>query len=410
MKQLARISGDILSSGVFQDDDSQAAPLFVDAANVYFSSKKIQPFPGGKAKFLTGIAAPILGIEAARIAGQPTIFYGTASTLYSWDEVTGIQVLVTGYSGLPDATSTTPASLWRIVPWNQWVIATNGKDPPQIWKGGSFAPLAGISSVFSTATEFVKWKQYLIAIGLDTAENDVAWSDTGNPEVWAPTATNDAGSLKVIDTEAELRAARLLNNSVVLYGHNSMHALNFLRSREVFGVQRLLTGIGAFSKFAVTSLRGQHYGFGPRGIWRTDGVSYDYIHTPAVRQTLLSSVNEDQASKVLAYHDARAEAIVFFYPSGSSKINNAGYAYNYRDRSWSPIVLDRSTATNNGIFPFPLTGSAAGLIFDQSLFNSVATPSVDSSIALPATYSVSVGFGSSGFGAGGFGGLQNGSG
>lgn len=400
MRELAVIKGEILSSGVYTAHDSQVAPLYVDSSNILFADRKVQPFPGGLQLFVpeTGegavtIDAPILGIEAVRISGLRKLFFGTGNALLSWDETNGLVQQGTGYSRTENQTSLLNASSWSILQWGDWVLATNGLDTPQIWKGSSFADLTNLGTEFTTAEIFVKWRQYLFAINLSSGSNRVAWCDTNDVEVWTPTASNDAGSLFIRDMESEITAARLLQDNLLVYGYNSVYAINFLQSRQVFGSQHLLNGIGAYSQHAVTTFQGKHYGFGPRGIWMTDGVSYEYIHSPAVKETVLNNVNEDQASKIVAYHDARLECLLFFYPTLGATNNDAGLAYNYKTGSWNPLVLARSAATDNGVFPYPITGSVAGVVYNQSEPTLEVAPTVDSTIAVPATMAIAVGYG-----------------
>lgn len=398
MRELAKLEGEILSSGVFKDFDSQAAPLYTDSSNILFADRLVKPFPSGSSLFATGVATPILGVEAVRISGLRKLFYGTGNTLYSWDESNGVVSQGTGYSRVADQTSLINASTWSIVQWGDWVLATNGLDAPQIWKGSSFTGLSGLGTEFSTAKIFVKWRQYLFAVNLSSGTTRLAWCDTNNVEAWTPTATNDAGALFLRELESEIAAARLLGDNLLVYGSNTVHGINFLQSRQVFGSQHLLTGIGAYSQHSVTSYQNKHYGFGPRGIWVSDGVSFDYIHSPAVRDEVLSNVNEDQASKIVAYHDARLESLVFFYPTLNSTDNDAGLAFNYTTNSWNPLTLARSAACDNGIFAYPITGAVSGSIYDQSAYALQTLPTVDSSIAVPATVSMTIGYGELAYG------------
>tara|TARA_R110002153_G_scaffold274298_2_gene448192 strand:+ start:11649 stop:12884 length:1236 start_codon:yes stop_codon:yes gene_type:complete len=398
MRSIGKINGEILSSGVFAAFDAQSAPLYTDASNILFADQLVQPFPNGSLVIASGQSAPILGLEAVRISGLRKLFYGTGNGLFSWDVTNGNVQHGTGYSRVADQTTLANASTWSILQWGDWVLATNGIDAPQIWKGSSFGALSGLGSEFATAKTFVKWRQYLFAVNLDVGNNRIAWCDTNDVEDWVPTASNDAGALFIRDMESEIIAARLLQDNLLLYGHNSVYGINFLQSRQVFGSQHLLTGIGAYSQHAVTSFQGKHYGFGPRGIWVSDGVSFDYIHTPAVKDTVLNNVNEDQASKIIAYHDARLDCLIFFYPTLGSTNNDAGLAFNYKTNSWNPLDLARSAATDNGVFSYPVTGSVSGSLYNQSAYELVATPTVDSSIAVPATFAMQFGYGGGAYG------------
>jgi hypothetical protein len=374
--RLARIAGGIIGSGVFPDFDSQAAPLYKNAKNMLFRENKVTPFPGGVQFVQTDETDAIIGLEQLSVANVKSIFWGTESKLRAWQEDTGaVSTEGTGYS--LDAAA---GDAWRIVPWGNGALAVSGTSAGLLeWNNwaasaGGWSAVSDFNTEWTSAYELIRFKEYAIALNLDSLRDGLAWCDTGDATTWAATATNNAGSIRVRDLECSIYGARLLRDSVVFFSLDSMYALQVINSRKVFGIQRLLTGIGTRGKFAITAAKGQIFGWGPKGLWVTDGVTYDYIHTPAVKQFLLTDLNEDYANRILCYHDNRIESVVFFYPAGTSTSPNKGIAFNYRTRSWSPLEADRLCASDIGQFSFPATASSVGKIYKQSLFNTPPTP------------------------------------
>lgn len=368
---LARFDGEVLGTGVFPDYKSQAAPLFTAARNILFRERKLTPFPGGVDLFTTGLSTPISGIEQVKVHGEPHVFYGTNTNLYSWNETEGIQTEGTGYSA-----NYTSGLLWRITPWSTEVLAVNGTSDGLLrWQNhsGGFGAVSDFNSNYTSAQELIRWRQFAIALNLGTMEDGLAWCNTNDITTWTPTATNRAGSIRVRDLEAGINAAKHLRDAVVFFSLDSMYALNYVGGNEVFSIQRLQRGIGANGKYAITSVQGEIYGFGPKGMYVTDGNTYRYIHTPAVKEFVLTDLNEDARDRIMVYHDNRIESVIFMYPAGTSLYPNKGIAYNYRTGSWSPLEVDRTCASDIGVYEFPVTGSYTGRILEQSQFNTPPT-------------------------------------
>lgn len=410
--RLARVSGPVIGSGVFPDLDSQSAPLFDTSNNILFRQNKVTPFPGGVPFFNTGEQDAILGLEQVSLSCGRTVFWGTETKLRAWREDTGVvSTEGSGYSldGLA-------GDSWRIVPWSATALAVSGTDAGLLrwtdWSpSGGFEAVTEFNSEYTSAYELVRFGEYAIALNLDGAGDRLAWCDTSDPTTWVPAANNSAAALRVRDLECNIFGAKLFRDAVAFFSLDSMYALTPINSRKVFGAQRLLTGIGVRGKLALATASGQIFGWGPKGLWVTDGVVFDYIHTPAVKQFLLADLNEDYANRILAYHDSRIESVVFFYPAGSSTAPNKGIAFNYKTRSFSPLEADRTCASDLGLFSFPITASSQGTIFQQSLFDTPPTPNLSFTVAARATgATVRAGYGYLTYGDLGYGGVWDGPG
>jgi hypothetical protein len=407
--RLKRWAGDELVSGLNLDQPSQSAILWETGSNVIFRGRSIRPFPGGASLFPKTTDKVITGILdlSARVEGKPSIVFGTDADLRIWNQTDGQTIPGTGYTGRQDDTvAGLIASRWSIVQWNDWIIATNGKDLPQIYKTTSFGNL-NVSTLFTTCEIFLKWRQFLIGFNLSDGGNHIRWPNLDNPEDWTPTASNRAGGIYAQDAN-DIKAAVALGESILFYDAGTAHQLEYLGGNDVFGSHKLLEGIGAVGKNAVCEAIGRHWGVGSRGLWVSDGAAYEYIDNPMVRDYFRGRLNTEQQSKVVCYNDLFTKHVVIFFPGTTSLENNEGIAFNYEDKFWTKISFGRSCAADNGIFSYAVAGGTNGDVFAQSLNTVISAEGGNPNMPIDViSAQIISGFGELGFGNGGFGGTTN---
>lgn len=403
IQQLGRFQQELLG-GLTPDLPSKDSAFFVDGSNVLYSDGGVQPFPA-QFRLVDKLAvAPVMGMLECVRAGARELFWGTPSALYRYIEGSGLSSVGSGYTGLVDQAGVVQPSLWSIESWGSWVLATNGKDAPQIFKTTSFGNLAG--TTFTTAEIFLRYKAYMLAINTSNSGNAVEWCDYDDPETWTPAATNHARGLYLRDMDSPIKAAKVLGSNIVVYSLGMARILTWTDMPNFFGAFPGAVGIGAVGKHAVVDVAGIHYGFGPLGIWKSDGLQYQYIDVPAVHDAIYDDLNKDQVAKVVAWHDRLHGLVVFFYPGLGSTINNKAYAYNYKYKHWMPPGFARSAATNLDVFKFPIFGTSTGdILYMDIVGTDVATPGAP--LALAYTAKLTMGLGEGGIGHLGLGGVVN---
>lgn len=366
MKDLFKLpGGPEIASGLMPSVDPQNATLWVDGRNITFGEGFVAKTAGWERQFNSPTTLPVRGMGQNIAGNVRRIFFGDAQSLHVWNETT-VQTVGTGFTGNANETVGFPASVWSFAPFGSWMLATNGKDAPQVWKGsGSFAPLSGVT--FSKAELFVRQGPYILAMNTSVGPNEIAWCHDDNVELWSPAITNTAGAITLRDMPSEIVAAVKLADAIAVYGRNSMHVLRYVGMPYVFGAFPALEGIGAVSKAAVVSIGRLNFGFGPSGIWQTDGVSFEYIDTPQIREYLLTNVNltraAGQPSKICAWHNDRAQEVVFSYPKGNALEPNESVSYNYKTKAWSLHSYGRTAGMERLVFDLPIATDKDGNVY-----------------------------------------------
>lgn len=336
-------------AGLYPGLKGRKAPLLVDGQNLIFDEMSIQPLAGVQPLGTKIASTPIRGITETLLAGVRNVFFASDTHLYRYEEGAGITQVGSGYTG--------QGKLWSLQRWGNWIVATNGVDPPQIWKASTFSPLTGLT--FTWAEIFMRNRTFMVAFNTSNGPEYVEWSKIDNVEDWARTNPT-AGYVPVRDMPGPIVAAVPLGREIAFYSASTMHILSFLGTRYTYGYDLLLKGIGAVGKHAVCAAGAFNYGFSLEGIWRTDGTGFQFISSPAMRDYVFDDLNVGQVHKVVTVHNPKRSSVMLFYPSANSLENNRGVVVDYERQTWSKIGYGRAALIKEGVFPNILSGDEVG--------------------------------------------------
>jgi hypothetical protein len=396
---IGTLDGTALASGVYKDLPHSEAPLWVDASNVYFSDKSVQPIPGQYILTSSQTGVAIKGLKASLINSVPTLFYGTFEKLYSFTVSGGAIEVGSGYG---DGNVNTD-NLWSFARWSDWMLATNNLNLPQINKGSGFVTLGGLGTI-TRFKFFVPFGEYMLGV----TDNTIYFCSRANVEVWTAAANNSAGSITPQDMDGPFMGGVPYGDSVLLFTRNSMHVVSYIGPPTYFASKAVAKSAGIWGINSVTVRDKMAYGHGPGGFFVTDGDSHVYIDEGTVHDDVMADRNLDAMQRSLVWHSKYTKQIVFWWPGAGQAENSRGYGYNYgqTEGTWAPRTDGRVSAEEQGIFPWGILGDASGGIYAE---NNVGDPvSIqDGSISALGSGLLTLRFGWSGFGQGGFGGTSS---
>jgi len=358
-------------------------PLLFDDATGDFDDAPGDFDDGGPGTtYSNSLAVPINGLLQQRLStGGLAVYIGTATSL---QRTTGGAVASLGglYQGFTDQLETTPATLWSMESWGDWTFAANGIDAVQVYKEDettAFAALAGV--LVDTAEIVLRLGQFLLLFNTSDSDRGYSWCAAGQPENWDPVQYPTAGQAIVRELPGAMVAAVMLGDAIMMYGANASFRLSFVQAPFMFGHKRAATGIGALSKHSVVEANGRHYGWGPLGIWASDGSeAFDYISDPALRSYITDNLNTAQQTKIWGWHDEAQSRIVWYYPKGSDTDNSESLAYGYLNNSWTIGDYGRSAATERSVLDYPTGGTATGGLFAQGRTDNAAGSALAKSV------------------------------
>jgi len=189
----------------------------------------------------------------------------------------------------------------------------------------------------------------------------IRWSnvdaDVGpQPEVWQPTATNNAGFLR-IKSGSEIIAATNTRQETLVWTDYSLTSIQFLGTNEVFGLQELSNSISIMGPKVVAEANNLVFWMGNDKFFVYSG-RVDTLPT-TLKRFIFDDINREQSQLFFAGTNREFNEVIWFYVSGTSDEIDRYVIYNYQEQIWyygnlertawiDASVSDHATALTNG--------------------------------------------------------------
>lgn len=338
MQKIADLNNaQLLTRGLYPDLPKNQAQLFFSGSNIDFDVTGVVKTRGNS--YLDNVATPIYAIAQSYVNGLRRAYFAEADKLWSWT-VGGKAQIGSGYGGL---------GYWSMVPWGSWLIATNDFDVPQVWKDDG-NPASALADVRRPRFRLVKRHQNRI---LGFFGQSVDWSSDSNPELWDPAENNSAGGQLIRDLDSDITAAcQLSTTNLGVYSFDKMVVMSYIGSPFFYGFPTTIPGIGAWNDSGVMQVGNRNYGFGPKGFWTTDGISFDYIDRPQIKNWVLTQLDKNNSRRIVGVHDSFMTMVKWWFPCLDGVIRGVGF--NYKDPAWTIYEQPFTAAVEQEVFDFPL--------------------------------------------------------
>ena len=266
---------------------------------------------------------------------------------------------------------------WSLDNFGEVLVATIFDGKTFTWDAGASNPRANRASLttsgFSTsanptATRFTLVSdrdRHLFHFGTETTIGNpltqdpmfVRFSNQEDLNVYAPTATNTAGTFR-LDTGNKITAALQGKDYVFVLTDLAAYVIQFVGPPFTFSVRQVGTNCGCIAQHAASYVNGVVYWMsGEGGCFAYDGtvkalpcLVEDFVFT--TRNGDLG-INYDAADIVYSSPNTLYTEVNWFYPkSGSEQIDRC-VTYNYQENCWTTSSLDRTTYQDQGVFNLP---------------------------------------------------------
>ncbi|MBX7249344.1 MAG: hypothetical protein K1X35_09930 [Caulobacteraceae bacterium] len=256
-----------------------------------------------------------------------------------------------------------PAAVWTLDTWGQHLVACcEGDGKLYEWTLDSAVaaqPIAaaptGLRGVVVTAENFI------FALG----DRRVSWCDQADSADWTPAATNQAGDLD-LQTPGRLMCGRRVRGATLVFSDVDVWAATYLGGVAVYGFQRAGADCGVLAKGAAVSLDGRCVWMGRGAFFAYDGGAVADLPCE-IADHVFQDLNEQQASKVTAWHNADHGEVWWHYPSAASLENDRYAAWCYRTGTWSMGQLARTCGASAGVFQNPLLMAPDGRLWEHEV-------------------------------------------
>jgi hypothetical protein len=189
----------------------------------------------------------------------------------------------------------------------------------------------------------------------------IRWSDQEDAVNWTPSATNQAGSLR-LSHGSEIVAAVQARQEIVVFTDSSIYSLQYLDAPIFWGAQLLGDNISIVGPKAAVIASGVVYWMGVDKFYAYDG-RVQTLNCD-VRRYVFSDFNQAQAQQVFAGTNEGFNEVWWFYPSAGSTTIGKYVVYNYVEKIWYYGTLARTAWLDSGLRDYPMAAT-----YSQNLVN-----------------------------------------
>ncbi len=180
----------------------------------------------------------------------------------------------------------------------------------------------------------------------------IRWTDQESAVNWTPSATNQAGSLRLSEG-SEIITAIQSRQEVVVFTDAAVYSLQYLgASAGVWGATLLGSNISIVSTNCVAVASGITYWMGIDKFYFYDG----RVQTlPCdLRRYVFNDINLSQSGQIFAGTNEGFTEVWWFYCSAGSSTVNRYVVYNYGEKCWYYGTLARTAWLDSGLQDYPI--------------------------------------------------------
>ena len=272
------------------------------------------------------------------------------------------------------------ATDWTSDNWGEILLANPRGGGIYFWDPtGGFANASLVSSapLFNNGIFVSMSQQILVAygstvhegVGFQQQPNLVQWSDVGNFFEWNATAATQAGNF-TIPIGSEITAGIAVSNQNLIWTDLDLWAMNYIGPPDVFGFNKIGSGMGAASSHSIQQFRGSVYWMGKTNF-------YGYTSNGAaalpcsVWDQVFQNLNTSFLQNIRAMPNTPYNEVGWFYPSAASS-NGECDSYvkmNVTEPGapWDYGLLARSAWIDQTVLGMPIGASPSSIIYQHEV-------------------------------------------
>ena len=216
----------------------------------------------------------------------------------------------------------------------------------------------------------------------------IRWSDQENAANWTPTATGQAGDLRLsvgseIVTQIQSRQEILVWTDAALYG------LQYLGPPIVWGSQILGDNISIIGPNAKALASGVVFWMGVDKFYKYDG----RVNTMRcdLRRYIFGDINLNQVDQIFAGTNEGFNEVWWFYCSANSTAVDRYVVYNYQEDVWYYGTMSRTAWIDSGLRNFPVAATYSNNLVNHEAGlndNETGTPAAINAYILSSEFDI----------------------
>lgn len=210
----------------------------------------------------------------------------------------------------------------------------------------------------------------------------IRWSDQEDPFTWTPSATNQAGSLK-LSHGSKIITALQTRQEIVVFTDSSLYSLQYLGPPFVWQSQLLGDNVSLIGPNATIIASGVVYWMGVDKFYAYDG-RVQTLNCD-LRRFIFSDFNKYQTQQVFCGTNEGFNEVWWFYCSENSDTIDRYVIYNYLERIWYYGTMARTAWLDSGLLPYPLAATYNNHIVQHE----VGVDDMETGVAVPIEANIS---------------------
>ena len=191
------------------------------------------------------------------------------------------------------------------------------------------------------------------------------FSDREDATDYTPTATNEAGSLRISDGSRIVGAVKS-SGQILVWTDTSLHGIQFVGTPFTFGLRQLGANCGLISQHAAVEINGRAYWMSDNSFYMYDGVVKKM--PCSVQDYVFDDLSYTNKADIACGINTAFNEIIWYYPSANATQIDRAVAYNYLENTWYTVNLGRTTWLGAYVYENPIATE-----YDASVTANVST-------------------------------------
>lgn len=248
-------------------------------------------------------------------------------------------------------------------------------------RGQPLASLAGAADVPPTANLFLvsDTSRIVLAFGCQgylASQTDpmlIRWSDQESAVNWVPSATNQAGEIR-LSHGSQIVAVTQVRQEILVWTDTSLYSLQYIGPPEVWRSQLLADNLSIINDRAVITAAGATYWMANEKFYFYDG-RVNALDCD-LRQHVFGDFNFNQPNQVFAATNQQFNEVWWFYCSANSTVVDSYVVYNYMEKIWYYGTMERTAWVDSSIVTnVPIAATYANnLVYHETGVDDATTP------------------------------------
>ena len=292
---------------------------------------------------------------------QITVGPSTSTYGYGWGTLTWN--LSTWNTPRSSSSVVVDARNWSLDNFGEDLIATVLNGGTFVWdtSGGtsnrattlSNSPTASRFSLVSTDTRHLMIFGTETTVGNSATQDDLLFrfSDREDATDYTPTATNEAGSLRISDGSRIVGAVKS-SGQILVWTDTSLHGVQFVGTPFTFGLRQLGANCGLIAQHAAVEINGRSYWMSDNAFYMYDGVVKKM--PCSVQDFVFDDLSYTNKADIACGINTAFNEIIWYYPSANATQIDRAVVYNYLENTWYTTSLSRTTWLGAYVFELPI--------------------------------------------------------